>query len=277
MTIRSFVFLIILATAGLFCWSHQRAATQQRFLLAEENRQLLTQIGHRLEDKISSLTGGLIDIGEERRQKFAKWAKAVAESQAKANWIAVLMLVLICALVLVAILEPEWVNSRVLAGTSLICWLLGIGLPILSVSLGSEVEFLGQVVLREETKSLMTMLSSLATEGDWFLVGMIGLFGIAMPLAKTVCQLLPSDATQAHQLASRLSRWSLVDILVVGVFVAFLGGRSDGETQMEIGLGFWFFTGAALISLAIGRLSERYQRPHLRQPPESAFETSGFW
>lgn len=47
---------------------------------------------------------------------------------------------------------------------------------------------------REETKSLLLLLHRLWAEQNLLLAGLIGVFGIAIPLLKTTCQLLPDSA-----------------------------------------------------------------------------------
>jgi hypothetical protein len=45
-----------------------------------------------------------------------------------------------------------------------------------------------------------------------------------------------------------LARWALVDVVVVGVLVAFLGSQGDPEARADLRLGFWFFALSGLLS-----------------------------
>jgi hypothetical protein len=69
------------------------------------------------------------------------------------------------------------------------------------------------------------------------LAGLIGAFGIAVPLLKTTCKLLHDSGSYAPAVGKFLAKWALVDVVVVGVIVAFIGGRGDAETHADIRLG----------------------------------------
>jgi len=99
------------------------------------------------------------------------------------------------------------------------------------------VPHIGQITLREQTKSLLLLLHRLWAEQNLVLAGLIGAFGIAVRLLKTTCQLLPDSAATPPRSAnsSPNGRWWM--LLVVGVIVAFLGGRGNAETHADIRLG----------------------------------------
>jgi uncharacterized paraquat-inducible protein A len=151
---------------------------------------------------------------------------------------------------LVAVSLPDATRRRVFAVAGLSCWLLGVILPVLTITVQTEVPHIGQITLREETKSLLLLLQRLWVEKNVLLAVLIGLFGITIPLLKTTCQLLPDSAEFAHRLGGILAKWALVDVVVVGVIVAFLGGQEDAQTHAKIRLGLWFFAASGLMSVS---------------------------
>ena len=47
-----------------------------------------------------------------------------------------------------------------------------------------------------------------------------------------------------------IGKWSMADVFVVGVFIAYLSTKSNEAISAELYEGFYYFTGYCLISLA---------------------------
>ncbi|MEM6877826.1 MAG: paraquat-inducible protein A [Bacteroidota bacterium] len=143
---------------------------------------------------------------------------------------------------------------------------------------GSTMEF-GQQVLFYESKSILQVVGLLLEEGklDLVLVGLlIALFSVLFPVAKLVATLLPARMRQQaaiHFLVYRSGKWSMADVFVLAIFMAFIGLRGvvgsqlqqirGGGTETELiatdytqlGLGFWLFLLFCLTSLWVSSMS----------------------
>ena len=235
----------------------QSSAQALRAQLGAENATVVDQLEDRIVDRVAEFTGGWVDLGDVRRERNDTIGSNLANDQNAANRCAGVTGGALFVAVLASLFQPSVVRRRQLASVSFGCWLLGIVLPVLTITVSTEVKHLGKLILREETKSLILMLKKLSSQENWLMVTLIGAFGIGVPMVKSICQFLPEDFLNAHRFGSWLSRWSLVDIIVIGIAVAFFGGQGDSETQATIELGFWFFAGCGITSMLSGFIEEK--------------------
>jgi len=243
----------------------QTEAETLRARLVKENGEIINQVQHRLEDKVAKLTEGWLNIGGERRQRSDELNIGAQTSEMAAlRWAWVSAAAFMVALVISFTFEGLS-RRRTSAGVTMACWVLGLALPVLTLTLEAEVTNpvnLGKLLLREETKSLAALLLSLWEKNDVLMLTLVGIFGVVVPLIKTLCQFMPDHAHGALALSKFLSRWALVDVLVVGVIVAFLGSQGDKEAHATFRLGFWFFAASGVLSLASSWLSKTKEHPN---------------
>lgn len=247
--------------ASLMLIQYQSSAQSLAGQLNSENATIMDQVGFRIQDRIAGLTDGWVDPGAERRERERNITAKADQDRRKAGFCALIAGAAMAISVLLSMLHPPSLRRRLMAVVSFVCWVMGILLPVLTITVSANVEHIGTLVLREETKSLLLMLEKLTSQENWLMVALIGVFGIGVPILKTACNFMPDELTQAHRFGGWLSRWSLVDVIVIGVAVAFFGGRGDSETYTTIGLGFWFFAGCGVVSILIGMMEGR--RPML--------------
>ena len=231
---------------------YQTEAQTLRAQLVQQNGEIMNQVHHRLEDKVAQFTQGWLDIGAERRKRGDELqAGAMRAQQVAVMWAWTTAVALVVALLLSAMMDAL-AGRRVRAGVAMACWVLGLALPVLTLTVETDVTSpvnLGRLLLREETKSLITLLASLWAAHDVLMLTLVGVFGVAVPMVKTICQMMPEEAHAAHALSKFLTRWALVDVLVVGVIVAFLGSQGGKEAHAEFRLGFWLFAASGVLSV----------------------------
>ena len=129
----------------------------------------------------------------------------------------------------------------------------------------------GSVQVFESTRSLLGTMSELISH-DHAVVGiLIGLFGVVIPLIKITLTLLSlilsskKDKERLLKMSSLLSRWSMSDVFVMAIIVAFLmvnaNEQSIGAVQLnaEFESGFYFFSAYCLLAIAASQLLERQQ------------------
>ena len=127
---------------------------------------------------------------------------------------------------------------------SSICFLflmLGLGLPMIEIDarvnemnlslLGEQIHFQDQV-LYYKSKSILEVINLMLSKGgiDLFLVGLLVLlFSVLFPLLKLISTIIfvLNDKSRKNKLLNFLvfktGKWSMADVLVVAIFMAYLG------------------------------------------------------
>jgi len=106
--------------------------------------------------------------------------------------------------------------------------------------------------------SILSGLSSLASDGEWALAAIVAAFALVSPMAKTVTLTLihlsraPARLLPALELAGKLA---MADVFLIAVYVTLAKGLAVG--RVETAWGLWLFTACVLASLAISILTRR--------------------
>lgn len=124
----------------------------------------------------------------------------------------------------------------------------------------------GQIQAFDKTQSILGTATELFETGHAPVAALIVLFSVIIPVLKgliTLSSLAPFGAVWKNRLnrtASAISKWSMADVFVVAIFVAFLasngldGGSDLVNFQAQLGPGFWFFTSFCLLSILATQL-----------------------
>jgi len=125
----------------------------------------------------------------------------------------------------------------------------------------SNISVSGDVPAFEKTNSILNTAKELYNNNHKPVAGLILLFSVVIPLLKALLMIfahLPFKAIVKRRLlwvSSVTSKWSMADVFVVAIFVAFLAGNGLKESRAlvdfysELGTGFYFFLGYCLISI----------------------------
>jgi len=127
----------------------------------------------------------------------------------------------------------------------------------------------GSVQVFESTRSLLETMSELISH-EHIIVGLlIGLFGVIIPTVKIILTLLSlalnfqEDKQRLLKMSGLLSKWSMSDVFVMAILVAFLTVNANEQTlgavqlNAELQSGFYFFSVYCLLAIAAGQLFER--------------------
>ena len=176
----------------------------------------------------------------------------------------------------------------------------GVTLPIYGVSIATRVEaaILAdpiEVTVFEQTRSILGTVGELWSSSDHLVSFLILFFSIIVPVTKAAV-LLASLYVNSASLAERLTRvvdvigkWSMADVFVVAVFLAFLATRTQAQAnafsvpfllgQIDIGMetrltstlgpGFYFFLAYCLLSILWTQLLRHSGRPGVRRESEA--------
>jgi uncharacterized paraquat-inducible protein A len=135
---------------------------------------------------------------------------------------------------------------------------LGLLLPGLTrpaLTITASITALGQTrEIFRQTQSIVDAVRSLYESGNLFVAGLILIFSIAVPFIKAlvlaaILAMRPTMARYRLYLFVRsISKWSMADVFVVGVFIAFLAAKATDNLDAAAGAGFYFFAAYCLVS-----------------------------
>ncbi|NKQ40064.1 MAG: paraquat-inducible protein A [Sulfurovum sp.] len=217
---------------------HMDAGTLAKFQLKElANLFTLGLVKNDLKEKI-------LKLEEERKHYYAK-------SNSYAIYFAVGALLI---LLLYFLLSCQG-YTIVVSLAALIALINGLITPILMVVIHKEVEYLGDVVLSFESKSIIGSIAKLYAEGSLIVAGVILIFSIIVPLLKTFSMLFVSIfehsqfAVKVVKFFKHLGKWSMLDVFVVAILLVYLTGGSSDTSRTEIEIGLYFFLIYVVLSM----------------------------
>ena len=155
---------------------------------------------------------------------------------------------------------------------------LGLSEPMLTINLSTKVVTnLGQIDadVLNKTRSIMGTVIDLYDSDKLFVAFLIFLFSIIVPVVKGILLLAALlgrgrvPAAKLVEFVRRIGKWSMADVMVVAVFIAFLSTRYDesvvskqlavfgmqikidimNQMLSTLGPGFYWFTAYCLVSL----------------------------
>ncbi len=151
-------------------------------------------------------------------------------------------------------------KARNVAAVVLILVSLAILIPGLTeplITIRATVNIMGQSheVFRD-TRSIIQTIRNLHESENDFVAGLILLFSVIVPFVKAllmgVVPLLKSVKARFNLFlfVRSISKWAMVDVFVVGIYVAYLAGKAADNFDATIERGFYFFVAYCLLSLA---------------------------
>ncbi len=232
-----------------------------------------------LRDALESLSLGLYGGGTEMAEQLAAAIGTAEFHEARAMGAGWLLLGLSIAF-LAAVITMEdrarrarsVVIIRHLFGVSGIFLMIGLLAPILTVVAHEEIALLGRVVLQYESKGIITTIHKLYLVKNFFLASLLLLFSVLLPVLKILLSLIALELGHTRTrrtsvlLVKAIGRWSMTDVFVVAVLLAFLTADTAQLTDATLGPGLYFFAGYGLLSIAAGQLMIGYEG---NSPPPS--------
>lgn len=138
---------------------------------------------------------------------------------------------------------------------SLGCLYPGLFEPILSLVVGADIPILGRLELQNSTNSIISTIQTLYGEGNPLVAFLILFFSVMVPVLKAVLLLvvlfIPQTPRRAgiYNFVHVIGKWSMADVFVVGVLIAYLGTQSNTNIEASLHEGFYYFLAYCLISL----------------------------
>ncbi|MFT7033831.1 MAG: paraquat-inducible protein A [Cyclobacteriaceae bacterium] len=144
----------------------------------------------------------------------------------------------------------------ILTLTSLIILYPGLTVPILQISIAPELPLLGKTTFYEQTQSILQTVDTLYQTNNKLVAFLILLFSVIIPVTKGVIILVvltikkSSLRNNLYKFVFAIGKWSMADVFVVGVFIAFLSTKSNNAIDAVLLDGFRYFVAYCIISLA---------------------------
>ena len=141
-----------------------------------------------------------------------------------------------------------------LLAIGVICLAVGLIAPMLSLKAYTNLPVLGQVILKYEAKSVITTIGSLAKANNYFVALLIAVFSVITPLAKILIAIMvvqcrwPRWHTRSLEFIKAISKWSMADVFVIAVLIAYFAASGDEFSEAAVGLGLYFFAAYCLLS-----------------------------
>jgi uncharacterized paraquat-inducible protein A len=125
---------------------------------------------------------------------------------------------------------------------------------------GIDKVFPGKTYFYYQNKGIMEVISMLWKSNNKPVAIAIGLFSVIIPLLKLISTLIilisrTTGAKMFRKILSFLAKWSMADVFVVSLFLAFLSfsNMSPGVTMdAKILFGMYYFFVYVLLSIALG-------------------------
>jgi uncharacterized paraquat-inducible protein A len=131
----------------------------------------------------------------------------------------------------------------------------GIFLPVMTITGVIKLPMLGTLELGSETRSILGTVKYLYDSGNFLVSALIFIFSVTVPFIKgclLIFVLFPGASATRELILStirRIGKWSMADVFVVAVFLAYLASASMEVFQARLERGYYFFLGYCLISV----------------------------
>jgi paraquat-inducible protein A len=131
----------------------------------------------------------------------------------------------------------------------------GLTQPMMNLTIEATLPLLGKMEFYNKTQSIMESITSLFDGGNRLVAVLILLFSVIVPILKALFLLLALAIPVAgvryylHQIVLLIGKWSMADVFVVGVFMAFLAGSAHPSASATLHDGFYFFTAYCVLSI----------------------------
>lgn len=155
----------------------------------------------------------------------------------------------------------------------------GLTKPLLTIT--ASIDFMGmQRELFSETRTIIETVRSLHQSGNNFVAGLVLLFSIAVPVAKGLLLIFALASRNVRrrfrvfEFVGAISKWSMSDVFLVGVYVAYLAAKATDNLDAVAEVGFYYFTGYCLVSLLALQFM-KIEPPPVEADKESPTAASG--
>jgi paraquat-inducible protein A len=237
-------------------WEQARAYERETLFIIEqlEANNLVENKGRQILELIT------LGLYEGYSEKLAELSRHKQLRQAYADSVDITSSVFFSvALLLLAVV---WVLQRDLLDlgyamllVALVCLAVGLSTPILSLEAGKQLPVIGETVFQFKSKGVLTTIDALRQSGNAWLALLLLIFSVVVPLLKTALVGVTWWNHDHHlfrkglNLSHHIGKWSMADVFVVAILVAYFANSGEDLTEAEVQVGLLFFTAYVLLSL----------------------------
>ena len=212
-------------------------------------------IKRKFDKMLSTLTLGMVETKSDDKIDLNKLkAKKIILQEQSNKWILYLSLTVALSLLFYFLLSLASFSFMV-ASISLITLIFGVITPILMIVIHKEVNYLGDIVLSFESKTIAATISHLYHNGNYPVAIVILLFSVVVPFVKTLSMLLVVLWQEFHiaqklvKFFKHLGKWSMLDVFVVSLLLVYLSAGSSENSYSQIQNGTYIFLIYVVISI----------------------------
>ena len=154
------------------------------------------------------------------------------------------------------------VFALILILASLVCLYPGLFFNMLTIKVGKVVPFVGQLDLYEATQSIMQTIEYLFADQNYLVAWLILIFSVVVPIAKIILLLVVLFSANEKlsnallKFVAAIGKWSMADVFVVSIFMAFLATGSNDAVSATLHSGYYYFTAYCVLSILGTQLIE---------------------
>jgi len=141
----------------------------------------------------------------------------------------------------------------------------GVTEPIMTIKASISMFGLKSTIF-EETRSIWQTVLSLEEAGYATVGIMVVTFSVIIPITKGLLIIWTwlSPTRWRWQLISVISKWSMADVFVVAILVAFFTAKATADLQSSLHDGFYWFTAYCILSIISGQCLSSYANQQLK-------------
>ncbi len=212
-------------------------------------------IKRRFASLLSSLTLGMIkDENKDKIDLNKLKAQKIILSQKNKRW-TIYLAIASASILLLYFIADLTTFSFTLAIASIITLIYGIITPILMIVIHKNVDFLGDIVLSFESKTIVGTILHLYHNANYPVAIVILLFSVITPLLKSFSMLSVLIWKKFHiakkmvAFFKHLGKWSMIDVFVVSLLLVYLSAGSSENSYSQIESGLYIFLIYVILSI----------------------------
>jgi uncharacterized paraquat-inducible protein A len=146
----------------------------------------------------------------------------------------------------------------------------GLTLDILTIQIAPTLPIVGKMELFIETRSIVGTIENLYKHNNALVGNLILLFSVIIPIVKGILLFISLFAKQLKvrfklfHFVRTIGKWSMADVFIVGIFVAFLSTGSMDGIDATIEHGFYYFVGYCLLSILSTQIITFNETDHVK-------------
>ena len=217
----------------------------------------------RFDSILTTLSLGAIKSSDTKAKNIEELrAKIVVLEQKNKKVTLLLGVVALLTLATVVILD-SYIYALLLGFSSLVTLLFGLVTPILMIVIHKSVNYLGDIVLTFESKTIIGTIEHLFRDGNYPVSIAILLFSVLVPFIKTISMITVvlwqhfHIATKVVTFFKHLGKWSMLDVFVVSLLLVYLSAGSSENSYSKIESGVYIFMIYVIFSIITSIVVER--------------------